>query len=143
MRFLRRGETTLNEFWQDNCRSKCHDMLGTIYEWFYEGVLGVKAETEAYKTFRVKPPLESEFGAVEGSVECPYGVIEVKYQKNGEEVSMEVTVPSSTTAYLVLPGSESRAVLRRLGKGKGGYTEERKGEKVKLKPGKYELVLHP
>lgn len=27
MRFLRRGETTLNEFWQDACRSKCHDML--------------------------------------------------------------------------------------------------------------------
>jgi hypothetical protein len=27
MRFLRRGETTLLEFWQDECRSKCHDML--------------------------------------------------------------------------------------------------------------------
>ena len=35
MRFLRRGETTLLEFWQDECRSKCHDMLGSILEWFY------------------------------------------------------------------------------------------------------------
>ncbi|KAF7946843.1 uncharacterized protein EAE97_004092 [Botrytis byssoidea] len=42
MRFLRRGETTLLEFWQDECRSKCHDMLGSILEWFYVYVLGLK-----------------------------------------------------------------------------------------------------
>jgi hypothetical protein len=38
MRFLRRGETTPSDFWQYICRSKCHDMLGMIYEWFYEAV---------------------------------------------------------------------------------------------------------
>jgi hypothetical protein len=117
-------------------------MLGTIYEWFYEGVLGVKAETEAYKKFRIKPPLASEFGHVEGSVECPYGKIEVKYRRSGEGASMEVTVPSSTTAYLVLPSSESRVVVRRLSEGKGGYTEERMGVRVLLKPGRYKLLLH-
>jgi hypothetical protein len=142
MRFLRRGETTLNEFWQDNCRSKCHDMLGTIYEWFYEGVLGVKAETEAYKTFRIKPPLGSEFGVVEGSVECPYGKIEVKYQRSEKGARMEVTVPSSATGYLILPNERSRVVVRRLGEGKGGYTEERGSERVELRPGRYELVVH-
>ncbi|KAF7586704.1 hypothetical protein BBP40_008422 [Aspergillus hancockii] len=40
MRFIRHGETTLSEFWQDACRSMCHDTLGTIYEWFYAAVLG-------------------------------------------------------------------------------------------------------
>ncbi|KAI5281209.1 hypothetical protein KEM54_003356, partial [Ascosphaera aggregata] len=47
MRFLRRGETTLSEFWQDACRSKCHDMLGTIYEWLYAYGLGVTPLEEA------------------------------------------------------------------------------------------------
>lgn len=60
MRFIRQGETTLNEFWQDACRSKCHDMLGTIYEWCYEAVLGLKPTAEAYRTWTVKPPLKSE-----------------------------------------------------------------------------------
>jgi hypothetical protein len=39
MCFICRGETTLNEFWQDACRSKCHDMLGSVHEWFYEALL--------------------------------------------------------------------------------------------------------
>lgn len=140
MRFLRRGETTLNEFWQDACRSKCHDMLGTIYEWFYEAVLGLKPETEAYRTWTVKPPLKSEFGHVEGSMECPYGLIEIEYEKTEEGgVRMNVTVPTSTTGYLVLPRNESEVQVYR----KGGEKKLKKGKRVVLKSGKYELQITP
>ncbi|KAK6827159.1 hypothetical protein PG987_010500 [Apiospora arundinis] len=85
MRFIRLGETTLNEFWQDACRSKCHDMLGTIYEWIYAAVLGVKPETEAYRTWTVQPPLSSEFEYVEGRVECPYGEIKITFDRRVSE----------------------------------------------------------
>jgi hypothetical protein len=43
MRSIRQGETTLNEFWKDACRSTSHDMLGTIYEWFYSCCAGAEA----------------------------------------------------------------------------------------------------
>ncbi|KAJ4337528.1 hypothetical protein N0V95_008313 [Ascochyta clinopodiicola] len=141
MRFLRRGETTLNEFWQDACRSKCHDMLGTIYEWFYEAVLGVKAETEAYRSWTVKPPLKSEFGHVKGDVECPYGKIEVEYIKDGEQISMKITVPTSTVGYLLLPGENSEVDITRVQAEQQTVTE--RGRRVGLKPGKYEVVLRP
>ena len=143
MRFLRRGETTLNEFWQDACRSKCHDMLGTIYEWFYAAVLGVKYETEAYRTWTVKPPLKSEFRLVRGDVECPYGKIEVEYERveGGEGAKMKVTVPTSTTGYLLLPRDESEVDVTRLQKAQNTVTE--KGRRVALSPGGYELVLRP
>ncbi|KAL0940469.1 alpha-l-rhamnosidase [Colletotrichum truncatum] len=140
MRFIRRGETTLNEFWQDACRSKCHDMLGTIYEWFYEAVLGVKIEEDAYKTWTVKPPLKSEFNLVEGTFECPYGNIEVTFKRAGDDVRMKITVPTSTTATLLLPRDESEAEVTRQG---GGNLRRATGKKVKLLPGKYELVLYP
>lgn len=103
MRFLRRGETTLLEFWQDACRSKCHDMLGTIYEWFYEAVLGVKPVGDAYRTWKLRPPVESEFGSVEGEVDCPYGLIRVTFERIGEIVKLGVHVPTSTACTLVLP----------------------------------------
>ncbi|OJJ07462.1 hypothetical protein ASPVEDRAFT_178087 [Aspergillus versicolor CBS 583.65] len=104
MRFLRRGETTLLEFWQDMCRSKCHDMLGTIYEWFYEAVLGVKPVGDAYRTWTLRPPVESEFGFVEGEVDCPYGLIRVRYERvQGGVVKLGVRVPTSTACTLVLP----------------------------------------
>lgn len=137
MRFLRRGETTLNEFWQDACRSKCHDMLGTIYEWCYEAVLGVKPENEAYRTWRVKPPLKSEFGHVEGKVECPYGMIEIVYDKTEQGVRMQVCVPTSTKGFLVLPSEGSEVAVTR----NGGEAVVKTGQRVELRPGKYDLEL--
>ena len=140
MRFLRRGETTLNEFWQDACRSKCHDMLGTIYEWFYEAVLGLKCETDAYRTFTIKPPLKSEFRHIKGDVECPYGKIEVEYSRDSE-TTMKITVPTSTIGYLVLPQDGSEVDVTRLQEEQKTVTE--RGRRVVLKPGRYELVLRP
>ncbi|KAL4937789.1 hypothetical protein BDV06DRAFT_232353 [Aspergillus oleicola] len=106
MRFLRMGETTLSEFWQDACRSKCHDMLGTIYEWFYEGVLGVKPIGDAYKTWSLRPPYNSEFGVVGGVVDCPYGEIKVRFERVDAGFELSVRVPTSTTCSLfLLPGS--------------------------------------
>ncbi|KAH7378468.1 bacterial alpha-L-rhamnosidase-domain-containing protein [Phaeosphaeria sp. MPI-PUGE-AT-0046c] len=140
MRFIRRGETTLNEFWQDACRSKCHDMLGTIYEWFYGAVLGLKPETEAYRRWAVKPPLNSEFRHVVGSMDCPYGLIEIEYIKDeNKAVTMKVTVPTSTTGCVLLPGKESEAIVMR----KDGHCVTRKGKRIDLKPGRYELHIHP
>ncbi|KAF5526523.1 hypothetical protein CGCA056_v002304 [Colletotrichum aenigma] len=140
MRFLRRGETTLNEFWQDACRSKCHDMLGTIYEWFYEAVLGVKVENDAYRTWTVKPPLRSEFNLVEGTFECPYGMIEVTFKREGDDVRMKVTVPTSTKATLLLPRDESEVEITRQGT---DGSRKAGGKRVQLLPGHYDLMLSP
>lgn len=133
MRFLRRGETTLLEFWQDECRSKSHDMLGTIYEWFYAHVLGVKPEGRAYKTWTLTPPYESEFGLVEGSVDCPYGLIEVKYVRQNREVSLDVRVPFGTTATLVLPPGTTQGILQRA----NAWTKEISSETIALQHGHY------
>ena len=142
MRFIRRGETTLNEFWQDACRSKCHDMLGTIYEWFYEAVLGLKPETEAYRTWTAKPPLESEFRYVEGNVESPYGMIGIQYDRGeaGDGIRMEITVPTSTTGFLLLPSDTSSVTVKRV-QASGGQEVTKNGCRIGLKSGKYELKL--
>lgn len=110
MRFLRRGETTLSEFWQDACRSKCHDMLGTIYEWFYASVLGLKPLGNAWRTFVIEPAYDSEFDHIEGEVDSPYGLINVKLTRKVEEsddskgtTALRVTVPFGTTATINLP----------------------------------------
>jgi hypothetical protein len=137
MRFLRRGETTLLEFWQDECRSKCHDMLGTIYEWFYSDVLGVRPVGRAYRTFEICPPYTAEFDYVEGTVDCPYGVIGVVFQKEGGTVKLKLEVPFGTTATLRLPGREKVANVAREGRSK----QTASGESVELEHGKYMVEL--
>ncbi|KAJ5087129.1 alpha-L-rhamnosidase [Penicillium angulare] len=106
MRFLRRGETTLLEFWQDECRSKCHDMLGTIYEWFYVAGLGLNPTEDGYRSFAIDPPYEAEFGYVKGQVDSPYGLIEIEFQrKEPKTVNLRLRVPFGTTAMVKLPTS--------------------------------------
>jgi hypothetical protein len=138
MRFLRRGETTLLEFWQDECRSKCHDMLGTIYEWFYTAVLGLKPIENAYRTFEINPPYEAEFDHVEGRVDCPYGLIEISFQRGSEgTVSLDLRVPFGTSAILRLPANVKQTDISREG-------EDEKilgGDHVKLSHGSYTLVI--
>ena len=140
MRFLRRGETTLPEFWQDDCRSKCHDMLGSVYEWCYEGVLGLRVVGEGYRRWTVRPPVGSEFGRVEGGVECPYGKIEVCWERKGggERGLLKVRVPVGTVGVVLLPGEETVVELVR-----EGWEEGRRmvGGSVELEHGMYEMKI--
>ncbi|KAH8659956.1 bacterial alpha-L-rhamnosidase-domain-containing protein [Xylariales sp. PMI_506] len=145
MRFLRRGETTLLEFWQDECRSKSHDMLGSIYEWFYVYVLGVQPVDDAYRTWTLRPPFRSEFDRVEGEFESPYGLISVRFEREsgeaeGRKVSMKVIVPTGTVCTLVLPSELSEVEVQR-----EGNLEKRffKAKTVELRQGRYSLDITP
>ncbi|KAF4551069.1 Hypothetical protein D9617_14g075250 [Elsinoe fawcettii] len=137
MRFLRRGETTLLEFWQDECRSKSHDMLGTIYEWFYANVLGIKPVGEAYKTFTVDPAWGSEFGTVQGNVDSPYGNIAVTWEKNESGYILDVTVPFSTTATVRLPTNSIKSQLSKSDEPQ----QELSGTSVELTHGAYHFDI--
>lgn len=139
MRFLRRGETTLLEFWQDECRSKCHDMLGTIYEWFYAAVLGLKPVSQSYRTFEVDPPYESEFDHVEGSVDSPYGLIWIEFTRTkGISVKLDLRVPFGTTGTVKLPLDMKHAEV--------GYAKEElksiDGRELELSHGLYTIFIH-
>lgn len=138
MRFIRKGETTFLEFWQDECRSKSHDLFCTIHEWFYSAVLGVKPVGNAYKTFTITPPYDSEFNKVEGTVDCPYGEISVQFarEKHGA-VKLALAVPVGTVATLNLPGQASKVEIVRAGGQKRGAT----GRSVELLPGSYSVTI--
>jgi hypothetical protein len=149
MRFLRRGETTLSEFWQDACRSKCHDMLGTIYEWFYASVLGLKPVGNAYRTFVIEPAYKSEFDHIEGEVDSPYGLIKVKLTRKSEDsgdregtITLHVTIPFGTTATVKLPslGADETAD-RRVFVGDEKDGKKVTGETVELSHGTYSVLI--
>ncbi|KAK4122706.1 glycoside hydrolase family 78 protein [Parathielavia appendiculata] len=146
LRFLRRGETTLSEFWQDHCRSKCHDMYASVLEWCYGAVLGVREVTDGYRAWTVRPPLGrggENFGrGVEGTVECPYGRIEVRFEREETrgKARLRVKVPVGTTATVLLPGPETAVELMREGWDEGRRLR-RQGPSVELNHGTYEVEI--
>ncbi len=46
--FILDGETTLGEYWESNPRSHCHDMMGHIIEWYYNGIAGIIPEKPGF-----------------------------------------------------------------------------------------------
>lgn len=146
MRFLRRGETTLLEFWQDNCRSKCHDMLGTIYAWFYAYALGIQPLEDAYRRWQLRPCFRAEFDHVEGKFESPYGLIHVRFDRRGQKDGMavvNVTVPTGTTCELVLPAKTSTVEVQRQSVLLEDDTRWHDGPVVQLLQGQYTLKIRP
>jgi hypothetical protein len=137
MRFLRKGETTFLEFWQDECRSKSHDLFCTIHEWFYAGILGIRPKGDAYKTFSIEPPYDSEFKNVEGHVDCPYGRIIVKFSQTADRVALEVSVPVGTQASIRIPDSFGSSV--KLCRGGETMTAKTSGHYLELRNGNYSI----
>ena len=103
-------------------------------------MLGIKVGEDGYRTFTIAPPYTSEFDAVEGNFECPYGEIAVGFKRGKDRiVVLELTVPMSTTATLLLPNSSSTAQVTRLGGNVGSRLET--GSSLTLRHGKYSVRI--
>jgi alpha-L-rhamnosidase-like protein len=66
-------------------------------------VLGVQPVKPGYQTFTVAPHPGSLRWA-EGAVPTPYGRVLVRWTRDGHHISLTVTVPARSTAFIQLPG---------------------------------------
>lgn len=84
LRFVKCGETTLPEFWRDDARSRNHDMMGHIMEWFFTGVAGISCDA-GFKNVKIAPKcmklvesLECEYDSIRGKIKVSYADGELK-----------------------------------------------------------------
>lgn len=87
-RFVETGETTLPEFWRDDARSRNHDMMGHIMEWFFKEVAGIKSD-DGFNTVTVSPwenisEVTCKYNSINGMIELEKknGNITVKKPSN-------------------------------------------------------------
>lgn len=102
--FVMDGETTLGEYWEKNPRSHCHDMMGHITEWYYNGIAGIIPEEPGFKKVKISPylpPSVKEFSCSYSSVS---GRISVHVKELQEEVVLEIEIPENM-GYEVETGS--------------------------------------
>jgi alpha-L-rhamnosidase len=85
-------------------------------------VLGVRPVSPGYKTWLVEPQ-SGDLTWAKGRVPTPYGPIEVRWEKEGNEFILRVEVPEGTSGTVGVPVSESPGMLLVNGrKLKGGTT---------------------
>ena len=80
--FVSDGETTLGEYWETNPRSHCHDMMGHIIEWYYNGLAGIEPLEPGFGRVSVHPYLPEGMNCFTCSYETPYGAIRVSADRD-------------------------------------------------------------
>lgn len=99
--FVLDGETTLGEYWEQNPRSHCHDMMGHIIEWFYNGLAGIRPLEPGFGRIEIAPYLPESMNEFTCSYNSVKGKITVHVTRENGEVKVEADVPE-TIEYMIL-----------------------------------------
>jgi alpha-L-rhamnosidase len=108
---IKKGATALTESWQAlPSVSNNHLMLGHLMEWFYEGVAGIKQSEKSigYKDLIIEPFLNEEIGSANASFITPYGECISSWKFEDNQYTINVTIPSNTTATYIFPDGSNK-----------------------------------
>ncbi len=91
------GATTLLEHWdsadpEKPFASQNHFMLGAAEEWFFEHLAGIRIDMPN-KQVIFEPYFAESVDSVECATGTPYGLVEVKWSRCGNEVKTQVKIP--------------------------------------------------
>lgn len=91
--FILDGETTLGEYWETNPRSHCHDMMGHIIEWYYNGIAGIIPEKPGFARVTVRPYLPESIHEFTCTYRSAQGLIKVHVREQEDTILLRAEVP--------------------------------------------------
>lgn len=93
--FVLAGETTLGEYWEDNPRSHCHDMMGHIIEWYYTGIAGIHMIEPGFEKIVIQPYLPETMTWFKCSYASIKGNIVIEVHKKDDQICVQLTIPNN------------------------------------------------
>ncbi len=107
---LEKGATTLWEHWaySENVYSHNHPMFGTVSEWFYRYLAGIRPADDAvgFNKIVIQPQI-STLQWAKASYLSVHGNILSSWKKTGEKLWLEIEVPVNTNSIVYIPGQLS------------------------------------
>jgi hypothetical protein len=134
--FLELGVNTWPEEW-GKLDSKIHGCYNSIGGWFLHGLGGVRPDPNApgFQHFIVKPTIVGDLTWVKSDWRSLQGPIVSHWTRNGQSLTMEITIPANTSATVYVPSRNGTAVTE-----SGKPIEKAEGVRV-LSHGPNETVL--
>jgi alpha-L-rhamnosidase len=101
-----KGATATWEHWNGS-RSHIHNCYNGIGAWFYQALGGLRPDESepGYRRFSVCPQIPEGITWAKTTKETPYGTIIVRWEKTGDKVNIDLTVPVGATADVSVAGS--------------------------------------
>ena len=114
------GATTIWERWDSilpdgsinpgEMTSFNHYALGAVADWMHRIIGGLAPLEPGYRTLLVAPQPGGGLTWAETSLDTPYGLASVRWERDGDQIQVAVTVPDGSTAVLRLPGVEDETL---------------------------------
>ncbi len=109
------GATTIWETWKesDNVYSNNHPMFGTVTEWYYRWLGGIRPDPEfpGFKKFVLNPSTPEGLEFVNCTYQSPYGKIVSNWKKiTSGNIQYEMNIPTGTEANIILPLNQSQGI---------------------------------
>ncbi len=105
---LANGATTLWEHWplEENIYSHNHPMFGSISEWFYKYLAGIRPANDAvgFNKIIIHPQI-NDLQWAKASYNSILGKVSTYWKKSGKTLTLELTIPVNATAKVLLPAS--------------------------------------
>jgi hypothetical protein len=110
---LKKGATTMTETW--DCYpnwSQNHCMLGHAEEWFYRGLGGIRPDPAGpgFKRFIVAPQVVGDLVSTTATYRSMYGNIVSDWRREGDQLTLDVTVPANSSATVFVPTKDAASV---------------------------------
>lgn len=105
------GADTMWEMWQLDSRSRDHYFQGTMVQWLYENVAGLRPGDEGYRTFTVRPDARTGVDWARTELHTVRGPAQVAWSRIDKTVRLRVRVPVGSTADIHVPAA-SRSDVR-------------------------------
>ncbi len=147
---LEQGATTLWEHWKfsDNTFSHNHPMFGSVSQWFYNWLGGIEPAVDAvgFDRFTFQPQFLEDLDWVRCRYRSIRGPITCDWKREGDRVAMDLHVPVSTSATLILPKAGVITENGRPAANSKGVEEVSKRDgyiKFRLGSGQYHFMFAP
>ena len=106
------GATTLWQTW-DGSMSLNHIMFGSIDEWFFSALGGIKYDPEnpGFQKFIINPSFNNKLNWVKSTYTSTYGSIISNWKNNDSVLDWEIEIPVNTEASVFVPKLSEAEVL--------------------------------
>jgi alpha-L-rhamnosidase len=144
-----RGATTLWETWKesDDIYSNSHPMFGSVTEWFYRWLGGIRPHPNypGFERFYIKPFTPVGLESASTTYSAPNGKIISNWVKENQGYLFEITVPKTSIAQVVINKKPHQKIT--ILRGKTFFNKIDKADlnnwKFNLKGGEYAFRISP
>lgn len=131
------GVKTDGSYWSPNMNSFCHLTFGSVVEWMFGYLLGIRQEKDsvAYEKILIDPVMDPGLGWAEGGMDTVFGRVSTRWTYRQGECTLTAEIPYGARATAVLRDVEDIPyVIRKLNR--EGYHEiQTEGPDVKVSLG--------